>query len=169
MDRKLEKKLAGQILNRLDVKLQNTGFKRTKPAFYTRTGSDRIEFVHTDKLASGPYFRVHVGIRFLCDPFPVVALNGIHSDDCREYRIRMGYTREEGTLERCAEAMLEFVLQEGEPWLASWADSGRLLREEESPIAGFKDVYVKFLERNDFQSDATSAHSRKLLGIEAAT
>lgn len=168
MDRKLEKKLAGQILKRLDGKLQDMGFKRTKPAFYTRAGSDRIEFVHTDKLASGPYFRVHVGIRFLCDSFPVVALNGIHSDAYREYRIRLGYTREEETLDRCAEAMLEFVRNEGEPWLARWADRGRLLSGEESPIAGFKDAYLKFLEQDDSRSDAASAQSRRLLGIEVA-
>ncbi|NGZ77679.1 hypothetical protein [Saccharibacillus alkalitolerans] len=166
MDKKLEQKLAGQIGSKLAKALGETEFVKTKPAFYTRVRSDRIEFIHLNKLASGPYFRVHVGIRFLCDPFPAVALEGISSDEERDCRRRMSYTREEDSLDACAEAISDYVRDRGVPWLASWSDRDRLLREEDSPAARFREAYRKYTESGSAGFEQSAALSRRLLGIK---
>ncbi|OWR32365.1 hypothetical protein CDO73_01780 [Saccharibacillus sp. O23] len=166
MDKKLEQKSAAQIGRKLAEDLKGFGFRKTKTAFYTRVRPDRIEFVYLNKLASGPYFRVQIGIRFLCDPFPVVALEGICSDDDREYRIRMSYTREPESLDRCAEAILDYVRERGEPWLAYWTDEKRLLREEGSPILRFKEEYARSAEKTGEGFEQAAALSRMLLGIK---
>lgn len=166
MDKKLEQKLAGRVISKLAEALKSEGFRKTKPTFYTRLCSDRIEFVHLNKLASGPYFRVHIGIRFLCDPFPVVVFEGLNSDEDRSYRIRLAYNREEESTDRCAEAILDYVRQQGLPWLAYWTDSEHLQREEGSPVLRFKEEYNRYAEQAGEGFEQAAALSRRLLGIK---
>ncbi|OWA37679.1 hypothetical protein B9G55_06430 [Saccharibacillus sp. O16] len=169
MDKKLEQQLARKIADKLESLLKKEGFRKTKSTFYTRMALDRIEFVHLNKLASGPYFRVQVGIRFLCDPFPVVALEGISSDDQPAYRIRLAYTREQESLDRCAEAILEYVQEQGLPWLERWSSQEALIVQEDSPVARFREEYKSYVTDSVEGFEQSAALSRRLLGIPEET
>ncbi|WP_334073134.1 DUF4304 domain-containing protein [Paenibacillus sp. A14] len=168
MDKLLEKKYSNRIRSDLAKKLKPYGFKRSKPTFYTRVKSDRIEFIHIHKFTSGPSFRVHIGARFFCDDFEAVALNGIDSDSFRK-KYSLSYGRTEDSVLKCVEEMMEFILREGFAWFDYWMDPMRLLNENEkdSPIHRFKNEYFKFQAGEEDQGKVTL--SKMLLGIKDET
>lgn len=59
MDKKIETANAEKVKKKLTQLLKPYEFIRSKPTFYTRTLTDRIEFVHLHKFTFGPIFRVH--------------------------------------------------------------------------------------------------------------
>lgn len=134
MDKKLEKTNADKVKRKVAVLLKDYGFSRTKPTFYTKLLNDRIEFVHLHKFTFGPFFRVHMGIRFLCDEFEAAALNGPDSDSYKyaNKNIIMAYSSKEESMDRCAVEILNFVKQVGFTWFEKWRKSEVILS---SPIS----------------------------------
>jgi len=167
MDKKIETSNAEKVKRRVGKLLKEYGFSRTKSTFYTRVLNDRVEFVHLHKFTFGPIFRVHLGIRFFCDSFDAVALNGPDSDPHRynkEYSMK--FWKEEDTLDRCANDILGFVKTIGFDWFDKWKDNNSLLNSLESPLKdNIKEEYLKM--QNGFISKDVYSKSCELLGIEA--
>lgn len=166
MDKKVESSNAEKVRRRVSKLLKEYGFSRTKSTFYTRIWNDRVEFVHLHKFTFGPIFRVHLGIRFLCDSFDSVALNGPDSDFYRynkEYSF--GFWKEEETLDRCANDILRFVRTVGFDWFDKWKDNNSLLNSPESPLKeDIKGQYLKM--QSGFNNKEIYSKSYNLLGIE---
>ena len=113
------------------------GFFRTKPSFYTRIYEERIEFIHLHKLRSGPFYRVHTGIRFLLDDLDFIALNGIQANGYKnEYSIHYNfrYHKDEDSINRCANQILLFVENEAIPWFDLWRNEDALYTRQDSPL-----------------------------------
>ena len=167
MDKKIESSNAEKVRRRVGKLLKEYGFLRTKSTFYTRILNDRVEFVHLHKFTFGPIFRVHIGIRFFCDSFDAIALNGTDSDLHRynkEYNMR--FWKEEETLDRCANDILSFVKDIGFNWFDKWKDNVSLLNSPESPLeANIKEEYLKI--QDGFINKDVYNKSCELLGIEA--
>lgn len=167
MDKKIESSNAEKVRRRVSKLLRDYGFSRTKSTFYTRVWNDRVEFVHLHKFTFGPTFRVHIGIRFLCDSFDAVSLNGPDSDSYRynkEYSLR--FWKEAETLDRCANDILSFVKTVGFNWFDKWKDNNSLLNSTESPLkANIKEEYLKM--QSGFINKEVYSKSYNLLGIES--
>jgi hypothetical protein len=163
MDKIVEKKNAEEIRKFLAKDLKVFHFSRTKPTFYTRLKSDRIDFVHLHKFSFGPSFRVHIGTRFLCDTFDAVALNGIDSDGSGpKYKLQFDESRE--SVKLCVAGMMNFILEEGFKWYEHWSHVTRLLNVEKTPINRFKEKYLEFLG-DDTPKDVI-VQSYRLVGIK---
>lgn len=145
MDKKIESSNAEKVRRRAAKLLKEYGFLRTKSTFYTRILNDRVEFVHLHKFTFGPIFRVYVGIRFFCDSFDAVALNGPDSDLHRYNKeFRMRFWNEEETLAICANDILNFVRTIGFDWFDKWKDINFLLNSSESPLkTNLREEYLK--------------------------
>jgi hypothetical protein len=166
MDKKTETTNAEKVKKQLADLLKPYGFIRTKPTFYTRVLNDRIEFVHVHKFTFGSVFRVHIGIRFLCDTFEAVALNGPDSDSYRHNKdFDLSYYNENETIIKCANNMLDFIIKVGFEWLERWKDAYMLFNNQASPLKiETKDLYKNSLN-GDFDYFAYK-NSYKLLGIK---
>lgn len=163
MDKKIEKSNADKIKRKLAQLLKPYGFTRTKATFYTRVLNDRIEFVHLHKFTFGPRFRAHIGIRFLCDEFEAVALNGPDSDIYRYNNIyTLEYSEDEESLDPCAAEILAFVIEAGFPWFKKWRDKNLLLNSESSPLT----EKIKSKYTNEIIDELVYKNSFKLLGIK---
>jgi len=168
MDKKLETANAEKVKRKVSNLLKEYGFSRTKKTFYTRVLDDRIEFVHIHKFTFGPLFRVHIGIRFLCDEFDAVALNGPDSDSYRykNKNVSMKYWLEEETLDRCANKILAYIKEVGLLWLEKWRNVDLLLTSADSPLKGdMPELYKKMVRGNG----DVKVHQRSLalLGIKS--
>lgn len=165
MDKKIESSNAEKVRRRAGKLLKEYGFSRTKSTFYTRMLNDRIEFVHLHKFTFGPVFRVHIGIRFLCDSFDAVSLNGPDSDYYRynkEYN--MNYWKEDETLDRCASNILEFIKTIGFNWFDKWRDHTALFNSPESPLnLSIREEFLKM--QCDLINRDVYRKSCELLGI----
>ncbi|NOU73735.1 hypothetical protein GC098_20315 [Paenibacillus sp. LMG 31458] len=163
MDKALEKKICEEIRKKLALSLKQFDFKRTKPTFYTRLKKDRIEFLHLHKFSFDTSFRVHVGVRFLCDSFEAVALNGIDSDFFRpEYNFVFG--QDEESVYRCVSEMLRFIQSKGFKWFEDWSNHATLLNAENSPINRFTNEFILFT--NGEIDEQLVSNSYKILGIK---
>ncbi|NIK76440.1 hypothetical protein FHS15_001565 [Paenibacillus castaneae] len=143
--------------------LKEYHFKRTKPTFYTRIKTDRIDFLHLHKFTFGPKFRVHIGTRFLCDTFDAVALNGIDSDGFRS-KYNFEYNEELASVKHCVDEMMYFITTEGFKWFEDWTRTTRLLNFNNSPIKYLNEKYMEFLENNTPKE--VIVNSYKLVGIK---
>jgi hypothetical protein len=166
MDKKIESSNGEKVKRRVGKLLKEHGFLRTKSTFYTRLCDDRIEFIHLHKFTFGPIFRVHIGIRFLCDCFDSVTLNGPDSDRYRynkEYSMR--FWKEEETLDRCANDILNFVKTIGFDWFDKWKDNNFLLNSSESPLeTNLMEQYLNM--KSELINKGICSKSYELLGIK---
>jgi hypothetical protein len=143
MEPKLERSNKEKILRRLAKLLAPSGFKRSKPTFYTRTRLPVIEFVHIHKFSFTPGFRLHLGIRVVNDPFRAVALNGPSSDEFQgvasEFASKrlysFDYDESDNSVERCALDISNFVAGAGAAWFDSNRDLKQLATSPGSPLS----------------------------------
>ncbi|MBY0215348.1 hypothetical protein [Paenibacillus illinoisensis] len=168
-DKLLEKKQGELVKMKLRELLLPHGFFRTKPSFYTRLYEDRIEFIHLHKLTSGPFYRVHTGIRFLLDDLDYVALNGIQANGYKnEYSIHYNfrYHKDEDSILRCANQILLFVENEAIPWFNIWRYEDVLYTRQDSPLR--KELVYKYnmLKKENKENAEIIFKSKKLLGIK---
>ena len=165
MNKKLETANAEKVKRKVANLLKEYGFKRTKKTFYTRVLDDRIEFIHIHKFTFGPLFRVHIGIRFLCDEFDAVALNGPDSDSYRNNNksVSVKYWLEEESLDRCANEILEYIKEVGLIWLEKWGNVDLLLTSAHSPLKGDMSEQYKKMVRGDGD---VQVHQRSLALLE---
>lgn len=143
MEQKLERSNKERILRRLAKLLSPSGFKRSKPTFYTRVRLPMIEFVHIHKFTFTPGFRLHLGIRVVNDPSGAVALNGPSSD---EYPAQgsvfpprrlydFNYDASDDSVDRCTLDISNFVAGVGEKWFDSNRDLEQLAQSPKSPLS----------------------------------
>jgi hypothetical protein len=132
VDAKLKRQLAEKVLRRVTQSLAALGFDRRKPAFWVQRQPHRLNFFHIHLFRFGPQFRVHCAIRVLNDSFAAEALNGIDSDGFPSYEL--SFAEDDGSVDRCARAIVEFCTEKGLPWFAKWSDASALVRSPESPL-----------------------------------
>jgi hypothetical protein len=164
MDKKIETQLSNQIKSKLAKLFIEYDFKRSKSTFYTRALEDRIEFIHIHKFSFGPMFRIHIGIRFLCDPFDSIALNGLDSDSFRA-GFDLSYTDDSISLELCAANIFKWYEKNGEVWFQKWRSLKMLMESKESPLSeNVKEQYHNALMGR--QNSEVYKQSLRLLGIK---
>lgn len=109
--KKLERANAGKVVRRFSRKAATLGFsQRKRSMWFARESGLTAQFVHVHKFSFGRYFRIHLGIRVLNDPDEVIALNGPHTTE----NLNFGFNDE--SIERCAQAMFDFLIEQAEPW-----------------------------------------------------
>jgi hypothetical protein len=149
MDKVLERKNKDKILRRLGNRLQDLGFRRTKPTFFTRPRGLVVEFVHLHKYTFAPEFRVHLGLRVANDSFEAAALNGPDSQPyvCKDSpsgrRFNFCFHDAPDTVESCAAEIDAYVRAVAEPWFRSWQDTERLLADDSSPLAADAKAHLR--------------------------
>lgn len=164
MDKQIEKKYAEMIRKKVAEILKPLGFVRTKPTFYTRSSDDRIEFVHLHKFTFCPRFRVHIGIRLLCDPFDAIALNGEDSDRFKS-KYNLDFSMSEESVLQCASNIMLFVQNIGLPWFEIYKESSTLINSKSSPIDTVcKEEYKRFMIGNINWDNVNQ--SKRLLGVK---
>jgi hypothetical protein len=167
MESKAKRRLAEVIRRRFTGGLAPTGFLRTKPTFWVRPKSHRLEFVHLHLFTFAPSFRVHLGVRVLNDTFPAAALNGLSSADGfygprREFIF--DFSEREESLEACVANLVRFVTAVGLPWFDRFSDTESLLAST-SPLG--PDGRAALREALDGRTrPEAEAASRKILGAE---
>lgn len=132
MDAKRKRQLAEKVLRLATQNLAALGFDRKKPAFWVQRRPHRLNFFHIHLFRFGPQFRVHCGIRVLNDPFQAQALNGIDSDNFRNYDL--SFADDVGSVDRCAGVIVQFCTEKGVPWFERWSDTSALVHRAESPL-----------------------------------
>lgn len=109
-----------------------------------------------------PAFRLHLGIRVLADPFCAIALNGPDSQHWRE--CDLGFDEAEGSLDKCAQALIAYVRRVGHPWFHEWETPAALAARADSPLnAEAKEALKAAIAGSAAAEDV--ARSRELLGI----
>lgn len=132
-EKKQESRDAQKVLRLLAGMLKPFGFQRTKPTFFTRSGTYVIEFVHVHKYTFAASFRIHFGVRVRSDDFPAAGLNGPCTDgipDPESPGLRLhdfDFTTDKVSWKRCADLMLQCIANEGLSWFASMANPTALL------------------------------------------
>jgi hypothetical protein len=132
VDPKRKRQIAEKILRLATKNLAALGFDRKKPAFWVQRQPYHLNFFHIHLCRVGPQLRVHCGFRVLNDPFEAEALNGIDSDNFRNYDLT--FADEAGSVDRCARAIVQFCTENGVPWFEKWSDMSALVRSAESPL-----------------------------------
>lgn len=142
MDAKLERSNKGKVLRKVAKLLEPSGFKRSKPTYYTRIRLPVVEFVHLHKYTSTSSFRLHFGIRVVSDPFKAVALNGPTSDELQSIASVLAkrmysfdFNESDDSVERCALDINDFIASAGETWFKSHRDLERLAISPGSPLS----------------------------------
>ena len=170
MDKLLERSNKNKILRQLGSLLQELGFRRTKPTFFTRPCGLVVEFVHLHKYTFAPDFRIHLGIRVANDTFEAVALNGpdSHAYVCKDSRngrrFNFSFHDAADTVDRCAAEIVSFVRDVAEPWFLGWRDTERLLRDESSPLDADAKAHLRSANESGPNPEGIEK-TRQLLGV----
>ena len=141
MNPKDERSSRDKMLRRLANHLREVGFVRGKSTFFWREAPLVIEFIHVHKFSFGPGFRIHAGLRVIADSFQAAALNGPDSDVYRcpdspnGKRYRLSYSKDDESIDRCAEHAAEWCSDVAEPWFARWRNLDDLVADAESPLS----------------------------------
>jgi hypothetical protein len=131
MDAATKSRRAEQVRRRVTGLLAPLGFQRTKNSFWTRPRANVLEFLHLHLFKLTPAFRAHIGLRVINDPQPQPALNGPFTDETwREYDLRL---TDSDDPKPCAEAIVRFFEEVGQPWIDQWPDEQALL-EPSTPL-----------------------------------
>lgn len=166
MDKKSESINAEKVKRKVTDQLKEYGFKRTKPTFLTRILNDRIEFIYIHTYSFEWQFRVHVGIRFLCDDSDSIHLNGPDSYlYCCNRKVNMKYWLDETSVDMCADEIVEYIKEIGFAWFEKWRNADLLSALPDSPQEGHMlETYKKTMEINGILQ--IQQISLKLLGIK---
>jgi hypothetical protein len=137
------------------------GFKRTKPAFWTRPHDHVIEFIHLHLFTFGPKFRAHLGIRVLNDTFEAEALNGPDSDGAA---YKLEFDAADLAVDECSSEVVRYCREVGEPWFARWRDHRALVLDKQSPLRQHGKAELR-AALDGAASPENIARSRKLFGV----
>ena len=125
MDLATKSRRAEQVRRRITGLLAPLGFQRTKTSFWTRPRENVVEFLHLHLFKLAPAFRAHIGLRVINDPLQQPALNGPFTDETwKEYDLRL---TDSDDPRPCAEAIVRFFEEVGQPWLDQWPDEEALV------------------------------------------
>ena len=128
MDKRVERNIARRIVRAVARQLEDVGFRQTKPTFVIRPGDIVTGFFHFHKFTSGPYFRIHLGVRVMNDTFVALALNGPSHEHAGQYSER------EDDIQECVRVMATYCRAQGLPWLERWSDPKALLAAKDTPL-----------------------------------
>lgn len=143
--------------------LRTLGFVRTKTSWWVREKEHTAEFVHLHKYSGNAYFRIHIGLRILSSATDSVALNGPESSPDWKLPPVFGFG-EDYMIDRCAQSIVSFVREIGEPW---WDDRTPQIVLRRGPTTEFREAEIDALL--DALAGSTNAeaiaNSRVQLGL----
>jgi hypothetical protein len=158
MKKEEERRLARKVVRSVAKEFRSRGFLHAKPTFLVRPVGRFAHFVHFHKFSSGAYFRVHLGVRVMNDPFVAVALNGPSFERAGTFG-----PDEESSFE-CTRQLIALIEKEGLPWFSGLSTVEALLKSTKSPL-GDRERKALLDDMCDRKNEASWQLSERLLGL----
>ena len=152
---------ARKVLTRFKNQVVSLGFER-KGNWFSRKFGNLAHVIHFHKYTYGPCFRMHICIRVLNDSFPVIALNGLDSQELDAFQSSLTFNDDLESIQACADVMMEAVVTVAEPWFQS--NTEETLVKPGSPIidSGREGLIEA---RKGKANKANVTNSKSLLGL----